>query len=67
MIDKVFGVDDNQDYNRFIINEKYKDLIKDWVFSFVVVVMEERKLLIIFGFYYLEEGIFLFGSKCWVL
>ncbi|EPY80569.1 centrosomal protein [Camelus ferus] len=43
MIDKVFGVDDNQDYNRPIINEK--DLVKDWALSSAAVVMEGRKPL----------------------
>ncbi|KAM5238123.1 centrosomal protein of 170 kDa isoform 1-T1 [Ctenodactylus gundi] len=51
MIDKVFGVDDNQDYNRPIINEKHKDLIKDWALSSAAVAMEERKPLTTPGFH----------------
>nr|XP_021518891.1 centrosomal protein of 170 kDa-like [Meriones unguiculatus] len=51
MIDKVFGVDDNQDYNRPIINEKHKGLIKDWALNSATVVMEERKPLSTPGFH----------------
>ncbi|KAM5238125.1 centrosomal protein of 170 kDa isoform 3-T3 [Ctenodactylus gundi] len=47
----VFGVDDNQDYNRPIINEKHKDLIKDWALSSAAVAMEERKPLTTPGFH----------------
>lgn len=47
----MFGVDDNQDYNRPIINEKHKDLIKDWALSSATVVMEERKPLSTPGFH----------------
>ncbi|XP_069898011.1 centrosomal protein of 170 kDa isoform X1 [Dipodomys merriami] len=65
MIDKVFGVDDNQDYNRPIINEKHKDLIKDWALSSASVVMEERKPLSTPGFHSSEEGTSS-GSKRWV-
>ncbi|KAM5206261.1 centrosomal protein of 170 kDa isoform 5-T6 [Hipposideros larvatus] len=66
MIDKVFGVDDNQDYNRPIINEKHKDLIKDWALSSAAVVMEERKPLSTPGFHNSEEGTSSSGSKRWV-
>ncbi|XP_011368378.1 centrosomal protein of 170 kDa isoform X2 [Pteropus vampyrus] len=66
MIDKVFGVDDNQDYNRPIINEKHKDLIKDWALSSATVVMEERKPLSTPGFHNSEEGTSSSGSKRWV-
>eukprot|EP00070_Physeter_catodon_P037552 XP_028344446.1 centrosomal protein of 170 kDa isoform X6 [Physeter catodon] len=51
MIDKVFGVDDNQDYNRPVIKEKHKDLVKDWALSSAAVVMEERKPLSTPGFH----------------
>jgi len=53
----VFGVDDNQDYNRPIINEKHKDLIKDWALSSAAVVMEERKPLSTPGFHNSEVHI----------
>ncbi|XP_027631011.1 centrosomal protein of 170 kDa isoform X1 [Tupaia chinensis] len=66
MIDKVFGVDDNQDYNRPIINEKHKDLIKDWALSSATVVMEERKPLSTPGFHNSEEATSSSGSKRWV-
>ncbi|XP_029394081.1 centrosomal protein of 170 kDa isoform X7 [Mus pahari] len=66
MIDKVFGVDDNQDYNRPIINEKHKGLIKDWALNSAAVVMEERKPLSTPGFHNSEETISSSGSKRWV-
>ncbi|CAN0568625.1 unnamed protein product [Rangifer tarandus platyrhynchus] len=66
LIDKVFGVDDNQDYNRPIINEKHKDLIKDWALSSAAVVMEERKPLSTPGFHNSEEGTSSSGNKRWV-
>nr|XP_055179716.1 centrosomal protein of 170 kDa isoform X2 [Nyctereutes procyonoides] len=66
MIDKVFGVDDNQDYNRPIINEKHKDLIKDWALSSAAIVMEERKPLSTPGFHNSEEGASSSGNKRWV-
>ncbi|XP_076404397.1 centrosomal protein of 170 kDa isoform X11 [Peromyscus maniculatus bairdii] len=66
MIDKVFGVDDNQDYNRPIINEKHKGLIKDWALNSAAVVMEERKPFSTPGFHNSEEGISSSGSKRWV-
>ncbi|XP_025143038.3 centrosomal protein of 170 kDa isoform X12 [Bubalus bubalis] len=62
----VFGVDDNQDYNRPIINEKHKDLIKDWALSSAAVVLEERKPLSTPGFHNSEEGTSLSGNKRWV-
>nr|XP_044998278.1 centrosomal protein of 170 kDa isoform X1 [Jaculus jaculus]XP_044998279.1 centrosomal protein of 170 kDa isoform X1 [Jaculus jaculus] len=65
MIDKVFGVDANQDYNRPVIKEKHKDLIKDWALSSAVV-MEERKPLNTPGFHNSEEGTSSSGSKRWV-
>ncbi|XP_008067187.1 centrosomal protein of 170 kDa isoform X6 [Carlito syrichta] len=62
----VFGVDDNQDYNRPIINEKHKDLIKDWALNSAAVVMEERKPLTTPGFHNSEEGTSSSGNKRWV-
>ncbi|XP_025782053.1 centrosomal protein of 170 kDa isoform X3 [Puma concolor] len=62
----VFGVDDNQDYNRPIINEKHKDLIKDWALNSAVVVIEERKPLSTPGFHNSEEGTSSSGNKRWV-
>ncbi|XP_060220732.1 centrosomal protein of 170 kDa isoform X6 [Meriones unguiculatus] len=62
----VFGVDDNQDYNRPIINEKHKGLIKDWALNSATVVMEERKPLSTPGFHNSEEAIASSGSKRWV-
>nr|XP_036869559.1 centrosomal protein of 170 kDa isoform X10 [Manis javanica] len=64
--DVVFGVDDNQDYNRPIINEKHKDLIKDWALNSAAVVMEERKPLSIPGFHSSEESPSSSGNKRWV-
>ncbi|XP_058525391.1 centrosomal protein of 170 kDa isoform X10 [Ochotona princeps] len=68
MIDKVFGVDDNQDYNRPVINEKHKDLIKEWAVSSAAVIMEERKALTTPGFHSseLQEATSSSGSKRWV-
>ncbi|XP_049632606.1 centrosomal protein of 170 kDa [Suncus etruscus] len=66
MIDKVFGVDENQDYNRPIINEKHKDLIKEWALSSATVVLEERKPLNSSGFHSSEEGTSSSGNKRWV-
>ncbi|KAL1769899.1 centrosomal protein of 170 kDa isoform X3 [Sigmodon hispidus] len=72
MIDKVFGVDDNQDYNRPIINEKHKGMIKDWALNTAAVVMEERKPFSTPGFHNSEEevpcqeGMSSSGSKRWV-
>ncbi|XP_021016367.1 centrosomal protein of 170 kDa isoform X7 [Mus caroli] len=62
----VFGVDDNQDYNRPIINEKHKGLIKDWALNSAAVVMEDRKPLSTPGFHNSEEAISSSGSKRWV-
>ncbi|XP_054568916.1 centrosomal protein of 170 kDa [Eptesicus fuscus] len=62
----VFGVDDNQDYNRPVINEKQKDLIKDWALSSAAVMMEDRKPLGTPGFHHTEEGTTASGSKRWV-
>ncbi|XP_005374826.1 PREDICTED: centrosomal protein of 170 kDa isoform X7 [Chinchilla lanigera] len=62
----VFGVDDNQDYNRPVINEKHKDLIKDWALSSAAIVMEERKPLSTSAFHNSEEGTSSSGSKRWV-
>nr|XP_019602377.1 PREDICTED: centrosomal protein of 170 kDa isoform X6 [Rhinolophus sinicus] len=62
----VFGVDDNQEYNRPIIHEKHKDLIKDWALSSAAVVMEERKPLSTPGFHNSEGGTSSSGSKRWV-
>ncbi|XP_058165443.1 centrosomal protein of 170 kDa isoform X40 [Dasypus novemcinctus] len=66
MIDKVFGVDDNQDYNRPIINEKHKDLVKDWALNSATIVMEERKPLSTPGFHNSEQCTSSSGSKRWV-
>ncbi|XP_023566023.1 centrosomal protein of 170 kDa isoform X8 [Octodon degus] len=62
----VFGVDDNQDYNRPVINEKHKDLIKDWALSSAAIIMEERKPLSTSGFHNSEAGTSSSGSKRWV-
>ncbi|XP_060048035.1 centrosomal protein of 170 kDa isoform X7 [Erinaceus europaeus] len=62
----VFGVDDNQDYSRPIINEKHKDMIKDWAFNSAAVVMDERKPVSTSGFHSSEEGTSSSGSKRWV-
>ncbi|XP_006871216.1 PREDICTED: centrosomal protein of 170 kDa [Chrysochloris asiatica] len=66
MIDKVFGVDDNQDYNRPIINEKHKDLIKDWAINSAAVEMEERKPLSTPGFHNSEQSTSSSGNKRWI-
>ncbi|XP_045716301.1 centrosomal protein of 170 kDa isoform X8 [Phyllostomus hastatus] len=62
----VFGLDDNQDYNRPIIHEKHKDLIKDWALSSAAVVVEERRPLCTPGFHNSEEVPPSSGSKRWV-
>ncbi|XP_029084003.1 centrosomal protein of 170 kDa isoform X8 [Monodon monoceros] len=62
----VFGVDDNQDYNRPVIKEKHKDLVKDWALNSAAVVMEERKPLSTPGFHSSEEGTSSSGNKRWV-
>ncbi|XP_005078221.1 centrosomal protein of 170 kDa isoform X2 [Mesocricetus auratus] len=66
MIDKVFGVDDNQGYNRPVINEKHKGLIQDGTLKSAAAVMEERKPFSTPGFHNSEEGIPSSGSKRWV-
>ncbi|XP_071595201.1 centrosomal protein of 170 kDa isoform X6 [Heliangelus exortis] len=66
MIDKVFGVDDSQDYNRPVINENQKDLVKDWAISSAAVVLEEKRPLSTTGFLDTEEGSPAPGSKRWV-
>uniref|UniRef100_A0A7N4NVC6 Centrosomal protein 170 n=1 Tax=Sarcophilus harrisii TaxID=9305 RepID=A0A7N4NVC6_SARHA len=62
----VFGVDDGQDYNRPVINENQKDLIKDWALNSAAVVTEEKKTLIPSGFLDSEEGTTSSGNKRWV-
>ncbi|NXN79198.1 CE170 protein, partial [Bombycilla garrulus] len=66
MIDKVFGVDDSQDYNRPVINENQKDLVKDWAINSATVVLEEKRPLSTTGFLDTEEGSANPGSKRWV-
>ncbi|NXG86545.1 CE170 protein, partial [Stercorarius parasiticus] len=66
MIDKVFGVDDSQDYNRPVINENQKDLVKDWAINSSTVVLEEKRPLSTTGFLDTEEGSPAPGGKRWV-
>ncbi|NXY62760.1 CE170 protein, partial [Callaeas wilsoni] len=66
MIDKVFGVDDSQDYNRPVINENQKDLVRDWAINSATVVLEEKRPLSTTGFLDTEEGSTNPGSKRWV-
>ncbi|NXB36413.1 CE170 protein, partial [Eulacestoma nigropectus] len=66
MIDKVFGVDDSQDYNRPVINENQKDLVKDWAINSSTVVLEEKRPLSTTGFLDTEEGPTNPGGKRWV-
>ncbi|XP_021248033.1 centrosomal protein of 170 kDa isoform X2 [Numida meleagris] len=66
MIDKVFGVDDSQDYNRPVINENQKDLVKDWAINSTTVVLEEKRPLSTTGFLDTEESSAAPGSKRWV-
>ncbi|NXV03787.1 CE170 protein, partial [Cettia cetti] len=66
MIDKVFGVDDSQDYNRPVINENQKDLVKDWAINSATVVLEEKRPLSTTGFLDTEEGSTNLGGKRWV-
>ncbi|NWT82640.1 CE170 protein, partial [Lanius ludovicianus] len=66
MIDKVFGVDDSQDYNRPVINENQKDLVKDWAINSATVVLEEKRPLNTTGFLDTEEGSTNPGGKRWV-
>ncbi|XP_010127864.1 PREDICTED: centrosomal protein of 170 kDa, partial [Chlamydotis macqueenii] len=62
----VFGVDDSQDYNRPVINENQKDLVKDWAINSATVVLEEKRPLSTTGFLDTEEGSTAPGSKRWV-
>ncbi|NXP56187.1 CE170 protein, partial [Heliornis fulica] len=66
MIDKVFGVDDSQDYNRPVINENQKDLVKDWAINSATVVLEEKRPMSTTGFLDTEEGSTVPGGKRWV-
>ncbi|NWU96178.1 CE170 protein, partial [Upupa epops] len=63
---QVFGVDDSQDYNRPVINENQKDLVKDWAINSATVVLEEKRPLSTTGFLDTEEGSAASGSKRWV-
>ncbi|NXV75517.1 CE170 protein, partial [Atlantisia rogersi] len=63
---QVFGVDDSQDYNRPVINENQKDLVKDWAINSATVVLEEKRPLSTTGFLDTEEGSPASGSKRWV-
>lgn len=40
---QVFGVDDSQDYSRPVINERQKDLVKDWARNTATVVLQEKR------------------------
>ncbi|XP_009077482.1 PREDICTED: centrosomal protein of 170 kDa isoform X4 [Acanthisitta chloris] len=62
----VFGVDDSQDYNRPVINENQKDLVKDWAINSATVVLEEKRPLSTTGFLDTEESSTNPGSKRWV-
>ncbi|KAF2978453.1 hypothetical protein EK904_004413, partial [Melospiza melodia maxima] len=62
----VFGVDGSQDYNRPVINENQKDLVKDWAINSATVVLEEKRPLSTTGFLDTEEGSANPGSKRWV-
>ncbi|XP_009866917.1 PREDICTED: centrosomal protein of 170 kDa isoform X3 [Apaloderma vittatum] len=62
----VFGVDDSQDYNRPVINENQKDLVKDWAINSTTIVLEEKRPLSTTGFLDTEEGSTAPGSKRWV-
>ncbi|KAF4798767.1 Centrosomal protein of 170 kDa [Turdus rufiventris] len=62
----VFGVDGSQDYNRPVINENQKDLVKDWAINSATVVLEEKRPLSTTGFLDTEEGSTNPGSKRWV-
>ncbi|NXM44813.1 CE170 protein, partial [Gymnorhina tibicen] len=66
MIHPVFGVDDSQDYNRPVINENQKDLVKDWAINSATVVLEEKRPLNTTGFLDTEEGSTNPGGKRWV-
>lgn len=43
-------MDDSQDYNRPVINESQKDLVKDWAINSATIVLEEKRLLSTTGF-----------------
>lgn len=43
-------MDDSQDYNRPVINENQKDLVKDWAINSATVVLEEKRPLSTTGF-----------------
>lgn len=43
-------MDDSQDYNRPVINENQKDLVKDWAINSAAVVLEEKRPLSTTGF-----------------
>ncbi|XP_009891944.1 PREDICTED: centrosomal protein of 170 kDa isoform X2 [Charadrius vociferus] len=62
----VFGVDDSQDYNRPVINENQKDLVKDWAINSATVVLEEKRPLSTTGFLATEESSTAPGGKRWV-
>uniref|UniRef100_H9G9Z6 Centrosomal protein 170 n=1 Tax=Anolis carolinensis TaxID=28377 RepID=H9G9Z6_ANOCA len=66
MIDKVFGVDGSQDYNRTFVNENQKDLVKDWAINSATVVLEEKRPMSTTGFLDTEENTGVSGSKRWV-
>ncbi|XP_015280055.1 PREDICTED: centrosomal protein of 170 kDa isoform X2 [Gekko japonicus] len=66
MIDKVFGVDESQDYNRPVTNESQKDLVKDWAIYSATIVLEEKRPLSTTGFLDTEESTGTPGSKRWV-
>ncbi|NXF94894.1 CE170 protein, partial [Eubucco bourcierii] len=63
---QVFGVDDSQDYNRPVINENQKDLVKDWAINSTTIVLEEKRPLSTTGFLDTEEASGVTGSKRWV-
>ncbi|XP_077200754.1 centrosomal protein of 170 kDa isoform X2 [Paroedura picta] len=66
MIDKVFGVDESQDYNRPVTNESQKDLVKDWAIYSATLVLEEKRPLSTTGFLDTEESTGTPGSKRWI-
>uniref|UniRef100_A0ABM5FV06 Centrosomal protein of 170 kDa isoform X9 n=1 Tax=Pogona vitticeps TaxID=103695 RepID=A0ABM5FV06_9SAUR len=66
MIDKVFGVDDSQDYNRPVTSESQRDLVKDWAINSATVVLQEKRPLSTTGFLDTEESTGTSGSKRWI-
>nr|XP_056708541.1 centrosomal protein of 170 kDa isoform X3 [Euleptes europaea] len=66
MINKVFGVDESQDYNRPVTSESQKDLVRDWAINSATIVMEEKRQLSTTGFLDTEESTGTSGSKRWV-